>query len=224
MDLRGEDLTRRFGDGPLVVKEASLTIAQGELCSLVGPNGAGKSTLLKMLSGALLPSNGQVWLGKRNMTKASVDEYARAGVVRKYQTPSLFDSLSVKEHLSLGSGARVAQSQRLTEQEILERIGLERDARVGDLSFGQRQRLEIALVLMTSPRFLLLDEPSAGLSAIETDILVTLLRELPSSVGTVLIEHDLDLVARLGCRVLTMRDGKLQNELNKKTKDCGSDA
>lgn len=217
-----EDLHRSF-DSLEVLRGVSLVIYQGELLSIVGPNGAGKSTLLGVLSDGTVPHKGDVRLhrdGRRSIRGLVPREIARAGVARKFQTPNLFESLTPIESLLLAArkgrtpsiwrrSKRVGVSAEV--HTILKATGLieSSNARSRDLSHGQKQALELAMTVSLDPQILLLDEPTAGLTAEERRLIGDLLEQLVRDLGItlVLIEHDFDFVRRIADRIAVLHDG-----------------
>jgi ABC-type uncharacterized transport system ATPase subunit len=204
-------LGRRFG-GVVAVESANLEIRTGELHCIIGPNGAGKSTLLNMLCGTLRPNAGSIKYLGRELVGMPVHHFARIGISRKFQVPSIFSTLSVWDNLAValshdGTGPKADRAIAA----MLERLGLtgERDKLAGELAHGQKQWLEIGMALMTEPKLLLLDEPTAGMTPDETQKTARLLLSLRGSLTIVAIEHDMSFVRALNCYTIVMHQGRL---------------
>lgn len=204
-----EGLTRRFG-GLVAVSDVNLTLAPGEILGLIGPNGAGKSTFFKCLTGQLKPSAGDVLVRERPMTGAEPCRMAQAGIGVKTQTPSVFNGLTVRENLFLAlarhHAGRIADART---DEALERYGLAdlRHRRVGELAHGQRQRVEIAMVVAAEPWLVLLDEPAAGMTHEEVDALAALIRDINRRSTMIIVEHDMQFIRMIGDRVTVFHQG-----------------
>jgi urea transport system ATP-binding protein len=201
-----------FGDFT-AIDDLSLAIDYGEVRALIGPNGAGKTTLLDVISGITRAAGGSVTLdGLVDLTGAAEATIARAGVRRKFQKPSVFDALSVGENLDVGLAGRLRGEEARDEIErILAIIGLtaERDRTAGVLAHGQKQWLEIGMVLAGNPKVLMLDEPVAGLTDEETRRTAELVLSLKSPErAIVVVEHDMDFVALVADRVTVLHEGR----------------
>ena len=209
--LQIEGVAKRFG-GLAAVDGFDLELAPGELRALVGPNGCGKSTLFGLISGALAPDAGRIRLDGRDIAGLPPQQIARAGVGRKFQAPALFDELSALDNMLVPRWARGLAASRAEAARGLAAFGLEQraEALARDLSHGERQRLEIAMLLAADCGLLLLDEPTAGLTAAETAGIAELVRGLAREGGrTVLVvEHDMAFVERLDCPVTVMAKGR----------------
>ncbi len=196
-------------------------VDQGDLRVVIGPNGAGKTTMCDVISGKTKPVAGRVTFGDVDITDATDTAIAAMGVGRKFQTPTVFDSLSVYENLELalpgrrGLWANLFRSESTEERDLihhqLERVHLmeRRDAPAKDLSHGQRQWLEISMLMVASPKLLLVDEPAAGLTDHETAQTADLLLELKGDHTLIVIEHDMSFVRRLASRVTCLCEGKV---------------
>jgi branched-chain amino acid transport system ATP-binding protein len=220
--LQCTGVTKRFGQ-LLAVDSVDLTILAGARHALIGPNGAGKSTLFNLLSGVLRPTEGRIELAGQDVTSRSDAWRARQGLAKTFQHSSLFLSLSVADNVAMaaqrGSGAGMSVLRPATRcpgvddvvDDCLRRTRLTGRARsrVGALSHGERRQLEVAVALATSPRLLLLDEPTAGMSAAESRSFGDLVESLPAEVTVLLIEHDLDVVFRLADRISVLHLGRL---------------
>lgn len=212
MGLAVERVTKRFG-GVVACEEVSLTVERGEIRCVIGPNGAGKTTLLKLISGHETPNGGHIRLDEHDVTHAGVVDRVRRGIGRKFQTPEVFDELSVADNLELGlirTGLRGTARQR-RRREILELIELapDHERRAEHLAHGQRQWLEIGLLLAADASFLLLDEPAAGMTGEERVETVKLLKALGhQGKGVIVIEHDMKFVEQLGAPILVMNLGR----------------
>jgi branched-chain amino acid transport system ATP-binding protein len=220
--LRTRGLSRHFG-GLAAVSEVSLECAVGELHAVIGPNGAGKSTLMNLLSGDLKPSAGEVLLADRSITGFAPERISSLGVGRSYQKTNLFLPLTAFENCRLAAQSRAGSSMRLLRQASADRpanesaraalrqVGLEdrQDAIVSTLSHGDQRQVEIAMVLATQPRLLLLDEPLAGMGAEESERIVALLRRLAPDHAILLVEHDMDAVFSLAHRLTVMVNGRV---------------
>lgn len=206
------EVTRDFG-GVRAVDRVSLTLDDGELGALVGPNGCGKTTLFDLITGALRPDGGRISFAGRDITGWPSHRIAAAGIGRKFQVPTVFDDLSVEDNLALGSWARRKRLGGTPSRADLDRINLSdhRHVRAATLSHGQRQWLEIGVVLATHPRLLLLDEPTAGMTASETAATVNLIRAVAADgdVAVLAIEHDIGFLERLACPVTVMARGRI---------------
>ena len=212
--LQAKGLTVRF-DGFPAVRDVDLAIADGELRVIIGANGAGKSTLLDLLCGKILPSEGEIWLHDRNITGIGEAAIARSGVGRKFQTPTVFKEMTVLENLQVASNRRVRVFQNLFDRQpprpsdreaaLAERTGLlpAINRKACELSHGQLQWLELAMVLSQDPKIILLDEPAAGMTSAETDKTAELLLDLAGSHTVLVIEHDMAFVRRI-CRTITV--------------------
>ncbi len=220
--LQTEGLVKRFG-ALLVTDDVSLDIRSGELHALIGPNGAGKTTLINQLSGELRSSAGRVLFDGRDLTALPVHQRARAGLLRSYQITSIFEEFTVRENAMLSAlGARqhawsfwrpmLANPQaRAAADEAIEAAGLGAfaDTAAGELAYGQRRQLELAMALAAQPRFLLLDEPMAGMSVQESAAVTALLQRLKRRYTILLVEHDMDAVFALADRISVLVYGRV---------------
>lgn len=212
--LQANDLAMSFG-GIAAVRGVSLRVDEGDLRCIIGPNGAGKSTVFNMLAGSIRPTSGDILFQGRSVVGRAVHEFARLGIARKFQVPSLFASLTVRENLDVAM-QRGPQGQERGERidrtlELLE-LGGRQAIRAGDLAHGQKQWLEIGMALMTEPRLLLLDEPTAGMGPEETQRTARLLLGLKDQTTIIVIEHDMHFVRALACPTLVMHQGKIVAE------------
>ena len=214
--LDTRDLSMRFG-GVQAVNNVNFSLADRELRCLIGPNGAGKSTFFKCLTGQIRLHHGQgrVFIRGQDVTGWRAYEIVRLGVGIKTQVPSVMNGLSVEENLWL-SARRVGTSDETqqTVAEVMQQMALEPIARrpVGELAHGQRQLVEIGLVLAQRPWLLLLDEPAAGITGAEADQLVRIIHEVNRSATVVVVDHDMQFVRMLGGRVTVMHQGAVLRE------------
>jgi branched-chain amino acid transport system ATP-binding protein len=207
--LETRDLSMHFG-GVKAVRNVNFTLAEGELRCLIGPNGAGKSTFFKMLTGQLEPSEGEVRFRGQDISHAHAHQIARLGIGIKTQVPNVFDGLSVRENIWL-SANRIhsgAQADRVVD-EMLERIGLTGVAGrlVGQLAHGQRQWVELGIVLSTDPELILLDEPAAGMTHDEVHKTAELVREINRSKALIVVEHDMQFIRMIAKQVTVFNQG-----------------
>ncbi|MDM0069705.1 ABC transporter ATP-binding protein [Variovorax sp. J31P207] len=220
--LQAQGLRMAFG-GLKVTDDVSLSLAPGARTALIGPNGAGKTTLVNLLSGALRPQSGAVFLDGVPVTRLSQDTRVRAGLVRTFQISRLFREMTVLDNVRTavlhrrGLAARVfqrgAQAQSVLDDThaALGALGLERIARriVGTLALGEQRLVEIALALAMRPRVLLLDEPAAGVPQSESGRIFDAIEQLPADLAILLIEHDMDLVFRFARHIVVLAAGAL---------------
>ncbi|MFC4360580.1 ABC transporter ATP-binding protein [Halobium salinum] len=222
--LRTEGLTRRFGE-LVAVDDVDLAVDRGEFRSVIGPNGAGKTTLFNLISGALSPSEGRVVLDGEDVTALSPHERVRRGIGRSFQITNVFGGLSVEENVRIAARSTVETDLSAWERYLrstdafdevneraaatLERVGLadRAEERAGALSYGDRRRLELGLVLATDPQVVLLDEPTAGMSREVTQSTIDLIDEVLADRTLLLIEHDIDLVMRVSDRITVLDRG-----------------
>ncbi len=207
--LETVDLSVRFG-GVEAVRSVNFTLAERELRCLIGPNGAGKSTLFKLLTGQLRPTAGRILFRGHDITGGHTHAIARRGIGIKTQVPSLFDGLTVREHLWL-SARRTNPAGRTREvvDEILERIRLTSvaDGAVGQLSHGLRQWVELGTVLAGNPTLILLDEPAAGMTHDEVARTAELVRDINRTHALIVVEHDMQFVKMIARTVTVMHQG-----------------
>lgn len=212
-------------DGFKALNELSFAIDAGELRCIIGPNGAGKTTMMDVVTGKTRPDSGKAFLGQTiDLTKLTEYEIARLGIGRKFQKPTVFESHSAFENLELAMKAdkgvwRSLVSRRNSEEEgrivaTLERIGLASRAHepAGLLSHGQKQWLEIGMLLMQDPQILLLDEPAAGMTDEETARTAELLLSLAGRHSIVVVEHDMEFVASIARKVTVLHEGRVLAE------------
>jgi branched-chain amino acid transport system ATP-binding protein len=216
------DLVKRFG-GVVATDHASFSVDTGEVHALIGPNGAGKTTLIHQISGGLRPDSGSIYFGDTDITNLSMHDRVHLGLARSYQITNLFAAFTTLENVALAVQARMGTSfsffrpvvaeRDLFEEAraILEKVGLSDRASecVRNLSHGEQRQLEVAMVLATKPRLLLLDEPMAGMGHNELRKMVDLLSGLKREVTILLVEHDMDAVFRLADRISVLVYGKV---------------
>ncbi len=220
-----EGLTRYFG-ALSAVNGISLEIGGQERRAIIGPNGAGKTTLFNLVTGHLAPSAGRILFDGAAITGLPPHAVARRGISRSFQRTNLFLKLSVLENLRLAAAARssgnynlLGSVERLRDplekaREVARAVGLADRLRdpTGVLSYGEQRQLEVGVALATSPKLLLLDEPTAGMSPEETERMTRLLEGLPREVALLIIEHDMDVVSSLADRVLVLHYGEVLTE------------
>ncbi|MDR0700978.1 MAG: urea ABC transporter ATP-binding protein UrtD [Azoarcus sp.] len=212
-------------DGFKALNDLSLTIDAGELRCIIGPNGAGKTTMMDVITGKTRPDAGTAFFGQTmDLTRMTEPQIAHAGIGRKFQKPTVFERHTVFENLELAMKAdkrvrralfaRLRNEERDRIAETLERIRLDRDADrdAGLLSHGQKQWLEIGMLLMQEPRLLLLDEPVAGMTDEETERTAELFVSLAGEHSLVVVEHDMRFVEALGGKVTVLCDGEVLAE------------
>jgi len=208
-----QNVHKDFG-GVAAVDGVNLDLAVGELRALVGPNGCGKSTLFNLITGSLRATVGRITLDGTDLGGQPPHRIARLGVGRKFQVPSVFGDLTVAENLDLaGAAGDRWGSGTQSKTNLADRVHLadQSDDLASALSHGQRQWLEIGMVLATRPRLMLLDEPTAGMTAFETAATVDLIRSMAGQNGATIlvIEHDTGFLERLNCQVTVMAKGKI---------------
>jgi urea transport system ATP-binding protein len=219
-----EDISVSF-DGFKAINSLNFYVDVGELRCVIGPNGAGKTTMMDIITGKTRPDTGTAFFGQRiDLLQLNEAEIAQAGIGRKFQKPTVFEHHSVDENLELAMAgdkrvlptlfARLSSAQRERIDEVLETIGLaaRRDRPAGALSHGQKQWLEIGMLLMQNPHLLLVDEPAAGMTHQEMDRTAELLRSLAGRHSVVVVEHDMDFVRSIARRVTVLHQGSVLAE------------
>ncbi len=219
-----EDVSVTF-DGFKAIDSLNLYIETGELRCIIGPNGAGKTTMMDIITGKTRPDTGSAWFGQRiDLLELSEPEIAQAGIGRKFQKPTVFEQHSVLENLELAMAgnkgvwstftARLSGEQRDHIDEVLGIIGLGEHVRdrAGKLSHGQKQWLEIGMLLMQQPHLLLVDEPVAGMTHQEMERTAELLTSLAGKHSVVVVEHDMDFVRSIANRVTVLHQGSVLAE------------
>jgi urea transport system ATP-binding protein len=219
-----EDITVSF-DGFKALNHLSLTIERGELRCIIGPNGAGKTTMMDVITGKTRPDSGSAFFGQTfDLSRLPETEIARLGIGRKFQKPTVFESHTVFENLELAMKtdkrvkptllARLTQQQQDLIARTLKTIRLDgsEQRRAGALSHGQKQWLEIGMLLVQEPQLILLDEPVAGMTDAETARTAELILELEGSHSIVVVEHDMDFVGKIARTVTVLHEGSVLAE------------
>ncbi len=215
--LELDEVVKDFG-GVVAVDGFSFALRAGELHALVGPNGCGKSTCFNLITGALRPTSGRILFEGRDITGLPPYRISRLGIGRKFQVPAVFDDLTVAENLAVPrwAGGRLAPISRAAlacDEGVLARINLvaKRAVPAGELAHGERQWLEIGMLLASRARLLLLDEPTAGMTVGETHATAGLIRDIAARGETTIlvIEHDIGFIRELGCPVTVMAKGRV---------------
>ncbi len=223
LELRGVSVSF---DGFRAINDLSITITEPELRAVIGPNGAGKTTFMDIVTGKTRPDSGEVLWGERSvdLIKLSESRIAQAGIGRKFQKPTVFEEQSVRDNLAMALrnargpfsvlGWRATGRDHARILELAEEVGLagRLDDQAGFLSHGQKQWLEIGMLLAQDPRLLLVDEPAAGMTPGEREHTTDLLRRAAKTRAVVVIEHDMEFVRRLDCRVTVLHEGSVLAE------------
>jgi len=220
--IRVERLSKSFG-GVIATNEVSFRVDAGGRLVIIGPNGAGKSTLFNLLNGQLMPDAGKVFFFGQDVTHLPLHRRAHMGMARSFQLTSLFPELSVLENIMLALHG--LQKSRFNPwratlsywnlldkaEELLSLLDLwsKKDDQVHMISYGEQRKLEIALCLASSPRLLLLDEPSAGLTSDERSAVMEIIRKLPPDIAVIIVDHDMDLVFGLANRIIVLHYGQI---------------
>jgi urea transport system ATP-binding protein len=212
-------------DGFRALNALSLTLEEGEMRAMVGPNGAGKTTMMDVITGKTRPDSGKVVFGKdTDLTKLDEPAIASLGIGRKFQKPTVFEPHTVWDNILLAlAGDRTARFTMFSRQTAGEKRRIEeiltttrltdhRNRRAADLSHGQKQWLEIGMLLAQEPQLLLVDEPVAGMTDAETEQTAELLREINKSRSVVVVEHDMAFVRALGVKVTVLNEGSVLSE------------
>jgi branched-chain amino acid transport system ATP-binding protein len=220
--METQALSKNFGS-LAAVKDVSIQVFEGEIHAIIGPNGAGKTTFLNLLSGELPASNGVLHFDGRDVTGWSPDRLARAGMGRSFQHSSVIEDLSVRENVRLGAQTQFPKSFGLFRPAeryadvgarvaaVFGEVTLDSSvaARAGEISHGEQRQLEIAMLLAISPKLMLLDEPTSGMSRNETLELIGILRRISTKHTLVLVEHDMDVVFQLADRITVLVNGSV---------------
>ena len=212
-------------DGFRALNALSLVLTPGEMRAVIGPNGAGKTTMMDVITGKTRPQSGQVVFGEHaDLTRLDEPAIAALGIGRKFQKPTVFEAHTVWDNLLLALAgdrrarwtlrARATAEERARIEEILEtvRLGAERGRLAAELSHGQKQWLEIGMLLAQNPRLLLVDEPVAGMTDAETEQTAALLRAINRTRSVVVVEHDMAFVRALDAKVTVLHEGAVLSE------------
>jgi len=211
------DVTKRFA-GLAALQNVSMSLEKGEILGLIGPNGSGKTTLINVITGLLPSDGGQIMVGQIDITNKPSYQVAHTGISRTFQTIRLFRELTVLENvevaaLSVGFSRRQAHEEAV---QALAELGISRwgDSWAGELPYGLERRVEVTRALAMKPKFLLLDEPAAGLNEDESNQLMEILRPIPEkkNLGMLIVEHDMRLIMRLCHRLHVLNYGKTIGE------------
>jgi urea transport system ATP-binding protein len=212
-------------DGYKALRGLSLTLAPGEMRAIIGPNGAGKTTMMDVITGKTRPDSGDVYFaGSVDLTQLDEADIVELGIGRKFQKPTVFESQTVEDNLMLAMKVsraplptlfhRVGPNERERVARIFEIIRLSdhRNRRAAELSHGQKQWLEIGMLLAQDPKLLLVDEPVAGMTDSETAQTAELLRQIAKDHSVVVVEHDMAFVRDLGVKVTVLHEGSVLAE------------
>jgi urea ABC transporter ATP-binding protein UrtD len=219
--LEIKNLSKRFG-GLQAIDHVNLTFKLWELRCLIGPNGAGKTTLFNLITGRIKPNEGRILFEGKDITRLKPHEISRLGIARKFQVPTVFDDLTILENLGIAAGGRQSVRSivfsRWNETSVLNRVreimdmvhlsGRERQL-AATLSHGEKQWLEIGMVLAYQPRIMLLDEPTAGMSPSETMETSHIIQTISQNVTTVVIEHDIKFLREIAENVTVLHRGAI---------------
>lgn len=220
--LEARGLSKSFG-GFLAVSDVTLAVGDGQIAAIIGPNGAGKSTLFNLITGHLQPTTGRVIVNGRDITGVAPHRICGMGIGRSFQRTNIFPKLTVFENVQAailahrGTGrqfwSRSEGLYRQESQELLASIGLaeEADAIAGTLAYGNQKQLELGIALASDPKILLLDEPTAGMSASETRDAIALLQRIARERGLTLLftEHDMAVVFSIAQKIAVMHQGRI---------------
>ena len=222
--LRTEGLTRHYG-GVRALTDVDFRVEPGRLHAMIGPNGAGKSTLFHVITGRVPPTSGRIWFREREISRLSQSAVARLGIARSYQVTTIFLNLTVFENVRIAAQSRethanfwlLADSLRAVSaraEAVLEMIGLQdkRHLLASQLSHGEQRHLDMAIALASDPGLLLLDEPTAGMSPLETEQTMHVIRELGQRVPTVLVEHKMNVVMQISDWITVLHFGRVLAE------------
>jgi urea transport system ATP-binding protein len=219
-----DDVSVAFG-GFRAINDLSFILQKGEMRAIIGPNGAGKTTMMDIITGKTRPDKGEVFFdGDIDLTKHDEAEIAQKGIGRKFQKPTVFESHTVEDNLVLAlAGPRnvfaalfdkrsKAQADRIGEILATVRLTARRNDLAANLSHGQKQWLEIGMLLAQEPKLLLVDEPVAGMTDAETEETAHLLKEIAKTRSVVVVEHDMHFVRSLGVKVTCLHEGSVLSE------------
>ena len=209
--LQATDVSKSFGEFRAVAG-ADLTVNEGDIIGLIGPNGAGKSTFFNCLAGETMPSGGRIMFDGKDLTRASPEAHARAGIARTFQVPTTFAEMSVLQNVMVGAFLRHPHRNDARDRArvVLELTGLRADQPARALGTPGRKRLEIARALATEPRLLLLDESLAGLTPTELQEAIALVRRIhESGITIVIVEHIMEVIMTLTRHVLVFNQGRV---------------
>jgi branched-chain amino acid transport system ATP-binding protein len=222
--LRTEDLGMRFG-GLAALNGVNFELPRGEIRAVIGPNGAGKSTFFNCLTGVLRPSSGRILFDGEDITGLSPDQISRKGIARSYQITNILPNASTLENIRIAAQSRRHGWSLLTHhrafrdiiekaEAVLETVGLhgKGDELAANLSHGEQRNLEIGIALATEPQLLCLDEPTAGMSARETDDTMALVRRIAKDLTILIVEHDMTVVMGLAHKITVLHYGAILAE------------
>ncbi|MDX8447237.1 urea ABC transporter ATP-binding protein UrtD [Mesorhizobium captivum] len=212
-------------DGFRAINNLSLVLDKGEMRAIIGPNGAGKTTMMDIVTGKTRPDEGEVFFdGQVDLTRHDEAEIAMMGIGRKFQKPTVFESHTVEDNLMLAlKGPRsifpalfhrraAAETRRIDDILGIIRLGDKREELAANLSHGQKQWLEIGMLLAQDPKLLLVDEPVAGMTDAETEETARLLKDIARDHSVVVVEHDMHFVRELGVKVTCLHEGSVLSE------------
>lgn len=223
--LETKGLTMNFG-ALTVAEQINFSLRPGARHALIGPNGAGKTTFINLLTGALRPSAGSVYLAGHDITGMPQDQRVKRGIARTFQINTLFNGLSVIENLYLAVSERMGVATKMMQPagknqgvlnealRLLQVFELSEDAvtKVQELPYGRQRLVEIAIALALDPKVLLLDEPAAGVPEAETQLILDAIDDLPKEIAVLIIEHDMDVVFRFAKRITVLVRGSILAE------------
>lgn len=213
-------------DGFKAINNLSLNIEEGEMRAIIGPNGAGKTTFMDIVTGKTKPDSGRVLWGNTSVSLLSLSEseIARIGIGRKFQRPTVFEAQSVRDNLMMALKKdrspisvlfyRFSKEDVAKTEAVADEISLtpELERRAGELSHGQKQWLEIGMLILQDPRLLLVDEPAAGMTLAERQHTTDILKRTAKSRAVIVVEHDMEFVRRLECKVTVLHEGSVLAE------------
>jgi branched-chain amino acid transport system ATP-binding protein len=209
--LTASSISKRFG-GIVAVEDVSISISPLETKCIIGANGAGKSTLFNVLCGSLIADSGTLSFEGRDISRLALHSFSRIGIARKFQIPSVFESLTVEQNFAvavLGRKTNVEIDESVNEIIAIVALDEQRNQLAGYLAHGQKQWLEIGMALMSRPKLLLLDEPTAGMTPAETQRTADLINRISGRTAVIVIEHDMSFVRALNCHTYVMHQGRL---------------